>query len=779
MAVITDDPHFRQFANSLESAIANYRKKDSKKFLVDFFLQQKKQVETLIALERDFRHALIGHSEGVKIYREFVDYICNKRKNILDARPYFRERQNVFTQQISDALRRKSERALFRFNFNYRFIQFVLSRRVWKPKSRISKLAREITKVRNELIVTNMPLAISRARIFYGRTPKAHLAYMDFIQIACEGLMSGIDKFVPPFSRAFRAVAIGRMTGNFIDQFSMDQDTILQPCGKTPKKIKDFVPGDLIQAVDNYGNIVETNVIALHDHGTLEGFEVVFDDGYSIVCSENHKFLTKEGMVRICDIVSRHLEILCEPACQNKWVDSSLRSSGKDQAGNAGTRTGVLAVQGDRSQEATLCGSEGKGEEHSSGRMDVSLRDLVREETGSLWAPGVVSVVQERSENPSARKHDQVASRESGGGCKEHDPSKCGLWSATKGQSGIESQALCQNEGIGREMARGASRGVRGQYQKSLVRQEAIKDGGLVAFEQHADLGGCANSLRREKEASRLRIPRSQDLGGGGRQLSLFRDVQDRATSIPNSGEGCNVGRGMSSSRRRDIDQIGHELFCQRGEAQEGVDRMAYSHAPLASTGNLVLRKVVQYRSVGFQRMYDLEVAHPKHNFLLPNGVVTSNSETLIHFYPVDKRKIYRANKLAGKNAGVLDFDHVSEHVNQGVEISHQTTPSEIANLMAAASTVSTDTPVTVNDEEESHVSDRFAAPASTQPDVCVENGQVDKLMADSMGVLSSFECKVSRLKGVHFCLKCKCWLGLCPCAEEENKARRANPRPS
>lgn len=25
--------------------------------------------------------------------------------------------------------------------------------------------------------------------------------------------------------------------------------------------------------------------------------------------------------------------------------------------------------------------------------------------------------------------------------------------------------------------------------------------------------------------------------------------------------------------------------------------------------------------------MYDLEVAHPKHNFLLPNGIVTSNSQ--------------------------------------------------------------------------------------------------------------------------------------------------------
>ncbi len=210
------DEHFRQFAGSLEKAIALCSEKDAKSFLD----QQEQQVNLLIALERKFKITLISHSAGVKIYKRFIGMICDERRNILDARPYFRERQSIFTQQISQALRKRSERALFRFNFNYRFVQFVMAAQPWSPKSKLARLAKKITDIRAKLVTMNMPLAISRARIFYSRTQKSHLSYMDLIQIACEGLMSGIDKFVPPYSRAFRGVAIGRMVGNFIEQYS-------------------------------------------------------------------------------------------------------------------------------------------------------------------------------------------------------------------------------------------------------------------------------------------------------------------------------------------------------------------------------------------------------------------------------------------------------------------------------------------------------------------------------------------------------------------------------
>jgi RNA polymerase sigma factor (sigma-70 family) len=216
MAVMIDDPHFRIFASSLESAIERFGKTEDE----DFLSRQKRQVDTLIALEKEFKETLLSIAVGEKIYNNFVKFICNERKNILDARPYFRERQETFTQHISKALRKRNAKGLYRFRFNYRFVQFVMNVRAWKPRSMITRLARQIGEVRNELVTMNMPLAISRARIFYGRTPKAHLSYMDFIQIACEGLMSGIDKFVPPFSKAFRAVAIGRMIGNFIEQYS-------------------------------------------------------------------------------------------------------------------------------------------------------------------------------------------------------------------------------------------------------------------------------------------------------------------------------------------------------------------------------------------------------------------------------------------------------------------------------------------------------------------------------------------------------------------------------
>jgi RNA polymerase sigma factor (sigma-70 family) len=211
-----DDSHFRQFASSLEAAIARYDQPDD----VDFLKLQKSQVEELVATEREFRKVLIAHSLGDKMYRAFIEYICDEKRNILAARPFFRERQGVFTDAISEALKARSVKKLQKFNFNFHFIQFVLGSNDWKPRSRLVLIAQRVSEIREELVTMNMPLAISRARIFYSRTPRAHLEYMDLVQISCEGLMSAIDKFVPPYTRAFRSTAIGRMTGNFIENYS-------------------------------------------------------------------------------------------------------------------------------------------------------------------------------------------------------------------------------------------------------------------------------------------------------------------------------------------------------------------------------------------------------------------------------------------------------------------------------------------------------------------------------------------------------------------------------
>lgn len=214
-----DDDHFRKFAANLRLAIAKYEAVPEGELMK----LQKKQVETLVALEKEFRRTLIKHPWGPGVYRAFIKHISEQKTGILSARPYFRERQTVFTNQIGKALKNRQEKALYRFHFNYEFILFVMAQCRWKENpfaQKIVKLEKQIRDLRWQLVEMNMPLAINRARIFWSRTPKSHLGYMDLIQITAMGLMSGIDKFVLPYSQAFRHTAIGRMVGNLIEQYS-------------------------------------------------------------------------------------------------------------------------------------------------------------------------------------------------------------------------------------------------------------------------------------------------------------------------------------------------------------------------------------------------------------------------------------------------------------------------------------------------------------------------------------------------------------------------------
>jgi hypothetical protein len=213
-----DDDHFRTFASSLERAISDFDDDDKVE-------QQRRQMQTLIALEAKFKKLLIAHQHGPWVYGRFIDFICNVQRNILDARPYFREQHDTFSDHISDVLKTKNARALFPFRINYPFIAFVLSTGRFGPRTKVSTVAKEITKLRNEIIVTLMPLGVNRARVFFRGTPKSHLQHMDMIQIACDGFMSGIDKYCPEPDGSinvnkFRSCIIGRAGGDLIAAYS-------------------------------------------------------------------------------------------------------------------------------------------------------------------------------------------------------------------------------------------------------------------------------------------------------------------------------------------------------------------------------------------------------------------------------------------------------------------------------------------------------------------------------------------------------------------------------
>lgn len=198
----------------------------------DLLVRQRNQLRNLISLESEFRDALIRHPWGRNVYKDFVKYIVEQRRNILAARPYFRERSGIFTKHISKALKERNDKALYRFRFNWSFVEWVLQARKWNQGSKIATLANSIAKQRMEILEQNLPLAISQARMFWNSTPKSHLSYMDIVQIQCQGLLLAIDKFVPPNDRkmsdrvslakyrVFRAVAIGIMTRDRVNAYS-------------------------------------------------------------------------------------------------------------------------------------------------------------------------------------------------------------------------------------------------------------------------------------------------------------------------------------------------------------------------------------------------------------------------------------------------------------------------------------------------------------------------------------------------------------------------------
>ena len=175
----------------------------------DFTQKQKRQVEALINAEKQFKKILQKDCRGHLVYKAFINFIV--KDNILAARPYFRERQSAFSSGISPAIRKGKYKRLYKFNINFPFISFCLQILPWKPGSRVRKAANLVFKLRKELIELNMPLAISRARIFKQKTPSSHLSYMDLVQIAMEGLINAIDKFVLPYTPVFRSVIIGRL----------------------------------------------------------------------------------------------------------------------------------------------------------------------------------------------------------------------------------------------------------------------------------------------------------------------------------------------------------------------------------------------------------------------------------------------------------------------------------------------------------------------------------------------------------------------------------------
>lgn len=181
---------------------------------------QKVQVERLMLLEERFRKSLIPFRQSREMYRKFILLVAVKNKNILSARPFFREKSKKFSTEITPAIKNGNVKALQSFHLNYNLAKFIRTNWLGDFPQKSEKIYNQLVEARRILIENNMPLAINRAKLFYRKVPQSHITLMDMIGIAGMGLISGVDKWVGSYTTVFNGVAIGRMVGNLIDQYS-------------------------------------------------------------------------------------------------------------------------------------------------------------------------------------------------------------------------------------------------------------------------------------------------------------------------------------------------------------------------------------------------------------------------------------------------------------------------------------------------------------------------------------------------------------------------------
>lgn len=181
---------------------------------------QRKQVEKLMALEKRFKNSVLKFKQANEIYRKFILLVVVQNRNILSARPFFREKSDIFSAKITPAIKNGKIKVLQKFHINYLLIKFIRDNWVgpFPPKSQ--KYFDQVLEARRKLIENNIPLAINRAKLFFRKVPRNHVTLMDMIGIAAMGLISGVDKWVGDYSPVFRSVCIGRMGGNLIESYS-------------------------------------------------------------------------------------------------------------------------------------------------------------------------------------------------------------------------------------------------------------------------------------------------------------------------------------------------------------------------------------------------------------------------------------------------------------------------------------------------------------------------------------------------------------------------------
>jgi hypothetical protein len=376
---------------------------------------------------------------------------------------------------------------------------------------------------------------------------------------------------------------------------TVTEDTIIY-CVDGSKQIKDIRAGDKVYCVNEKGEQAQTDVIAVHDHGVIDVVEVTFDDGYSVKCTLDHKFLTEEGQVPLWKIIRDNLVVLSSPLGEQndktntlgdglrsesykqerilqshkRMSDLQKRSAGKEiiekislwnsfpnKKGSWGTHQGLSKVFGREVEayEQAVCipmwieFSKGKRAERTSRQLREMHRNKKEEYSGSY---GQV----EQGQSCSRTQGDILCNCQKDFSTEGCAKSKSGAVKKLEGQ---------QSRGICKEHREGAT------FAKEIENGNVVKKASWMETEE--------DMLWQRQEICGL--GEEEDLDRGGRPISFLANwistEQAWSQFRIRSSQRSDAQGGMFEKRRCDSVETEHEMFYSKNRRYFNISKFYLS----------------------------------------------------------------------------------------------------------------------------------------------------------------------------------------------------------
>jgi DNA-directed RNA polymerase specialized sigma subunit len=191
---------YTQFLSELNDILSSTIREDVEDYILE-----------LIKIEEEFKKKLNSYKSGAKVYQNFIKHITETQKNIRECKVFFREREDVVSNKIPNDLRTCNTKNLAKYRINFRFMKWSMDHDC-PNKPQMLKILNRASAVRQNILTQNLPLIINRSRLFQMKAKKNNIDYSDLMQIASEGFIDAIDKYVPEVYGNFKSVSIGRMS---------------------------------------------------------------------------------------------------------------------------------------------------------------------------------------------------------------------------------------------------------------------------------------------------------------------------------------------------------------------------------------------------------------------------------------------------------------------------------------------------------------------------------------------------------------------------------------